>query len=144
MTSVLKRYSQIDARTKYFIITTNDIPIDYYMPANPTAFTGGVTDITNVLVPNPNKLSGRLKDLGRTVYVYDASVALPDDNANSPGPQVAILREVQVVDGPQSEGVSGVPTNNFKSYWIATWVADDDGTYEGAVTINLAHVARAG
>lgn len=144
MTSVLKRYSQIDQRIRYFTSVVAQPTIRAYKLLS-SARTGVVdfSDVSaNGTIPSPYFL----KDLGRTIYVYDASV--PDTIEESPvGPQVAILREVQLVNGVSTEGVSGSSPNNFNSYWIATWTANG-GTVQqysnSANTIVLAPVARTG
>ena len=149
MTSVLKRYSQIDARIRYFTVFGGaETTVNTYTLAS--GATTGVVDYEDVRagaslsVPSSNTLL--LKDLGRTIYVYDSSVNTQDEPV---GPQVAILRQVQRVAGPTTGGVSGSAADNFKSYWIATWVSTGDVYPVAApvpplVQIVLAPVARTG
>ena len=136
MTSVLKRYSQIDARTRFFVsIEAQPSITNYTITNDPTTGVVDIADVTpGVGIPAPFSL---LKDLGRTIYVYDSSVATQDEPN---GPQVAILRHVQVVNGLLTEGVGGTAAGNFNSYWIATWVSGP-GSYK---SISLARVARTG
>lgn len=130
MTSVLKRYSQIDERVRYFSVAA---PVNTY--TLPLGVTTGVVDISGVLTET-TITPLFLKDLGRTVYVHDSHVG----DESPVGPRVAVLRQVQVVNGPFTEGVSGSPTNMYGSYWIATWVSSG-GAYG---IIDLAPVSRTG
>lgn len=138
MTSVLKRYSQIDARIRYFANVDPPQQLTTYTITN--APTTGVVDIADVTSDIP--LSAPLvKDLGRTIYVYDSSVATQDEPI---GPQVAVLRQVQVVNGSLTEGVGGTAAGNFNSYWIATWVSGGSVYPVDPPKIILARVARTG
>ena len=133
MTSVLKRYSQIDERTRYLIAEA--AVNTYTLRGNVTT---GVIDISGILTETVGGIQTGtfLKDLGRVVYVHD-----PFLKDESPvGPRVAVLRQVQVVNGEGSGGVGGNAANMFKSYWIATWVSI--GLTPGR--IDLANVSRTG
>jgi hypothetical protein len=139
MTSVLKRYSQIDERVRYFV-NFPDAEFPHYYTISSGNKTG-VVDISDISGGVPQVDNDFMKDLGRTIYVHDAAVA----DESPVGPRVAILRQVQLVNGPGSEGVYGSAGNMFKSFWIATWVATDSTPYiRGNVSIKLAQVSRTG
>jgi hypothetical protein len=141
MTSVLKRYSQIDSRVRFFTALEALPSINAYKLLS--GARTGVVDIADVS-DNVVLTAPFLKDLGRTIYVHDASVS--DTIDESPvGPRVAVLRQVQIVNGAGTGGISGTAANNFGSYWIATWTSTG-GTYTPAAgtAIILAKVARTG
>lgn len=134
MTSVLKRYAQLEPRTQYFIAFGEDIPT-YTFASNRHTGVADITDVVNPLVLYPVTIGSRLKDLGNTVYVYDT------DPATQQRVQVAVMRLVQPVNGQFTEGNSAPP------FWIATWVSTPP-VYSSPdtvpITIELAPVARTG
>ena len=85
--------------------------------------------------------TGLLKDLGRSITVYDPA----NNNAH-----IAIFRQVLVVNGANVEGISGIPispantappfTPNTTITYICTWV---DSPTRSAPFV-LADVARTG
>ncbi len=133
MTSVLKRYSQIDERVRYFRVLAT--ASTYMLKDNARTGVVDIADVSGAL-PTTLAIGTMLKDLGRVIQVYDASV--PDESPV--GPHVATLREVQIVNGATTGGVSGAAANMFNSYWIATWVSSGS-SYP---PISLASVARTG
>jgi hypothetical protein len=135
MTSVLRRYSQLDARTRYFV-SGQAIETYFFL----SGATTGVVDISDVSSNGPATVIGPLlKDLGRVVYVYDSS-GYPT-TIESPL-HVATLRQVQEVNGIATEGVGGDATNSFGSYWIVTWQSGGGGLPDSP--LNLAVVSRLG
>lgn len=133
MTSALKKWGQIDSRIKYFIATGSvngytlktGVSISDFITVTQdnTVLPDGVWDEMADIVTT----GGLLKDLGRMVTVYDDTVV--------GNPHTAIYRQVQVVNGSMTEGVSGTPANGYKSYWIKVWSASGLG---------VATVARTG
>ena len=127
MTSAIKKWGQIDSRIKYFMAFgdvsgyTLDVSLTDLIPesAEVSSFTPVVSPIVST-----GKL---LKDLGRMITVYDDGVV--------GNPHTAIYRQVQIVAGPTTEGVSGTPANGYRSYWIKVWSASGTG---------VAPVARTG
>jgi len=132
MTSVLRRYAQLEPRTQYFSVFSdvsgytlvegaNSSPvmtIAAFNAAFSPTYTGGTSFQAGFL----------LKDLGRQVTVYTTS---PPGSAH-----VAVFRQVMQVNGPVgNEGVSNTATNNIA--YICTW-EDGSGTYQAA------YVARTG
>ena len=114
MSSALKKWGQIDSRIKYFI-ATGDVS-GYTLTI---ALTDHVTDASEnavftseVRIATAGKL---LKDLGRMITVYDDTI--------TGYPHTAIYRQVQVVNGATTGGVSGSGPNGFNSYWIKVWSA---------------------
>lgn len=133
MTSVLKKWAQIDPRIKYFNVLADisgfvlnsafvsDNSDIVYTDVETSAFAYS----TAIRIP----AFGLLKDLGRTIYVVDSTTT------TGGYPRTAVYRQIQRVSGLGSEGVSGVPSNGYKSYWIKVWTADGVG---------VARVARTG
>ncbi len=113
MTSVLRRYSQLDARTRYLLVEDPGNANTYKFLSGATTGTVDISDVSS----NGTVVDGLLKDLGRVVYVYDSGLG----DESPAGPHVATLRQVQTVNGLATEGVSGDATNSFGSYWIVTW-----------------------
>lgn len=123
MTSVLRRYSQIEPRIKYFTVLTDTsgYTLNGGSISNPlmdassyvAAYTDTVTFLSGV----------QLLDLGRSITVYNPTV--------TGSPHVGLFRQVMLVNGPNIEG-----TNSTIAY-ICTW-ADGSGLFEPAA------VARTG
>lgn len=123
MTSVLRKFSQINPREKYFTVLENDQP---HWAVNDT-FTlhplMTVTEFDDATTPSSALLDAGmlLKDLGRTVVVYDPT------NRNL---HTAVYRQVQRVNSVTTGGVGNISD----IVYIRVWSAD------GVVT----HVARTG
>jgi hypothetical protein len=131
MTSVLRKYSQIDSRIRYFVaVGTYDpsgelvgVPTDYdsgiifenfsgpYYPG-PVVKASSLSPVTYF----PFYIGTLLKDLGQ-------QVVLTDDNNN----HTAIYRRVQVVQSIDSEGVGGSRADSYGSFYVKTWAADGQG-----------------
>lgn len=125
MTSVLRRYAQLEPRTKYFALLSDCS--GYTLNSN--AISGPLMDVSSFVATYTNTinfltpLSNLLLDLGRSITVYNPAI---------PGsPHIAVFRQVMLVNGPGIEGISGT-----KAY-ICTW-SDGNTTYEAAT------VARTG
>ena len=132
MTSVLKRYSQIEPRIKFFTLLQDcQAWIIPYSQAQP------VMDISSFIAlapsdhinhfpysnsyPNSYPNSGYpagaiLQDLGRQITVYDPAV--------TGSPHVGLFRQVMYLTGaPENEGIG----TNAKSAYICVW--GEDSTY---------------
>ena len=122
MTSVLKRYAQIDPRVQFFTVLADcsGWTLDANETSSPlmttTAFNAAYTE--DVRIP----VCYLLKDLGRSITVYD-----PTTSAH-----VAVFRQIMQVKGP----VGNEGNSTFQAY-ICTW-DDGSGLY------NPAFVARTG
>jgi len=127
MTSVLRRFAQIEPRIAFFTVLDDvtGYTLDVSGSSSPvmtnTAFNAAFTD-----TPSLFGLGWLLKDLGRQITVYDPT---------TPGSaHVAIFRQVMQVRGaPGNEGIS----SNIA--YICTW-EDGSGVYGYAP----APVARTG
>ena len=142
MTSVLKRYAQMDPRTQYFL-ALDSVPcyVDNSTSINISRLmTRSDVSTAFLLMPVPAAypVGSLLKDLGRQITVYDPAI---------PGsPHIAIFRHVMLVNGLNVEGIPTLtppgppytPPNSFA--YICTWV-DAPGRPAPFV---LAEVARTG
>lgn len=111
MTSVLRRYAQIDPRVQFFSIFPLSV-VDGWKPTglgtpapvmDISSFLTAFTDISD----NYNGYY-QLKDLGRQITVYNSNVA--------GDPHVALFRQVMGINGPNKEGI----TSNIA--YICVWV----------------------
>ena len=146
MTSVLRRYAQMDPRTQYFVVLSPYTVIGYLNTSTsiPTSSLMTLADASVALAgQTPYPTGTLLKDLGRQITVYDPTV---------PGsPHVATFRQVMLVNGQNVEGIptlnppappatSYSPLNSFT--YICTWI---DITPPGIhLPYILAEVARTG
>ena len=125
MTSVLKRYAQIDPRTGFF--RTFGTCLGYTLKTNSTS-NPVMMDVEFVAAFVPSSISFAsdllLKDLGRQITVYDTT--------GTGSPHIAIFRQVMQVNGPLEEGIS----SNIA--YICTWADGSGGVY------TVAPVARTG
>ena len=119
MTSVLRRYSQIDNRLQYFVVL--DIScIGYTYVASSGISQSPVMTIANFKKAYANTtqflVGFMVKDLGRFIHVYDP---------NSANNLYQVYRQVMLV-GPQtitgSAGNEGVTT---QIAYVCTWSADN-------------------
>jgi len=124
MTSVLRRYAQIEPRIQYFT------PLDVVPGCvlNGSAASSPVMDISgfqSAFDCSASQFDGThlLKDLGRQITVYNSNVA--------GDPHVALFRQVMEVNGPNREGIS---TNIA---YICVWA-------DGGTEFSPAPVARTG
>jgi hypothetical protein len=126
MASVLRSFSQIPVRAKYFIWLNNDpntnaIPAASAFKLNPGSYAaiGSMAiadDITPVTTsPFDSEVPpSLLKDMGRQITIYDESTKL----------HLAVYREVQIIDGAASEGVGGNAASGWEStYFVKVWSA---------------------
>jgi hypothetical protein len=129
MSSTLRSYAQIPARAKYFLWNVGDQETDQDVPVT-SIFTlpvGAYADLTSmataaavnaVAETDPSLPQGLLKDMGRQITIYDPDTKL----------HLAVYREVQLVDGVASEGVSGSAANGWNStYFVKVWDAAGAG-----------------
>lgn len=122
MTSMLRKFSQISPREKYFTVLAPDQL--YATVADGFTLHPLMTESEFMAAANfsfgfsPGEL---LKDLGRTVVTYDPT------NRNL---HTGVYRQVQLVNGLTTEGVGHIS----EIFYIRVWSADGDVT----------HVARTG
>lgn len=127
MSSAIKKFSQIDPRLKHLVTldTTKYLTNTEYEAI--AAQYGGRT----VIVAPPPTITSTfdanvlLKDLGRELYI---NTSLP----NKKIVKTAVLRQVQLVSGATSNGVSPPPPD-WMTGWVVTWSAVPAGDY--AVTV---------
>jgi hypothetical protein len=104
MSSVTSSFAQIAGRVKFFLAVAD--------------LSGCVEDglsTVSVAVPSPSfNIAGGslLKDLGRQIVVVDATT----------GGHLKTYRQVQVMDGATSEGVSGSAPDGNGSYYNTAYV----------------------
>jgi hypothetical protein len=126
MSSTLRSVAQIPARIKYLVAVANsdndstNLADDecFAFQCDAAAFAESstvVSTFTPAGISNYDYNAGQLfKDLGRQVVVYDASTKL----------HVAIYREVQPVEGADTEGVG---EDGAIPIFIRVWAADGAG-----------------
>ena len=119
MTSVLRRYSQMDSRTQYFFVLDVSCTGYTFNTRSPisSAPVMSIADFNTAYAPTMQYLVGfMLKDLGRFIHVYDP---------NSSNNLYQIYRQVMLV-GPQrptnSAGFEGVTS---QISYVCTWSADN-------------------
>jgi hypothetical protein len=127
MTSVLRSFTQIPARIKYFLVLETiygirEMSFTYrsalILPSLPapiqtqTEFTGTYNDPSGYVIPDV--AAGQLlKDLGQQFTITDA-------NFN----HRAIYRRVQPVRGVDSEGVGGSSGDSWGTFYVKVWDSD--------------------
>jgi len=123
MTSVLRRYSLIEPRIKFFTVVTDCS--GYTL--NSGAVSGPLMDYASFAAAYTQTASfgasTLLQDLGRAITVYDPTIV--------GSPHIAIFRQVMLVNGPDIEGI------NSNIGYICVW-SDGNPTYEACI------VARTG
>jgi len=106
MSSATSSFAQVSRRTK-FLLTVADISGYVIDGLNSTMATSveleSFTALSKVSIL-PNTL---LKDLGRQIVLYD------DETAGTKSPHIATFRQVQLVKGDLTEGVSGYAPGLF-------------------------------
>lgn len=125
MTSLIRVVSQIPAQLKYLYAVTNT---NAWVPNTSTTvssifpysdFASAFASITAI------PANSEMRDLGKFIVL-----------TNSSGQHYALLRLVQTVNGPSSEGVPANWETGNTQYYVCTWSSDP-------VTINVT-VARTG
>jgi hypothetical protein len=131
MSSVLKSYSQIPVRAKYLIgiaaaaaegegvgangVSAFSLAPGEHVNVESLAVAAAVEDAagySEAVTVGAGKL---FKDMGRQITV------LGTDDAT----HIAVYRQVQVVDGPTTEGVGGGDANGFNAnIYLRVWAAD--------------------
>jgi len=123
MTSVLRRYAQIEPRIKYFNVLTD---VSGYT-LNSGSISGPLMDASSYVAAYTKTIeflpAAQLLDLGRSITVYNPRV--------TGSPHVGLFRQVMLVKGPNIEGTSSTIA------YICTW-ADGSGLFKPAA------VARTG
>jgi len=129
MTSMLRKFSQISPREKYFtVLGANQYS---WSVANGSTLHPLMTEAewqaaTNGASNTDLDAGILLKDLGRTVVVY---------NPSARNLHTAVFRQVQRVNSATTEGVGNIS----EIYYIQVWAANGTG-FDG----NLTQVARTG
>jgi hypothetical protein len=137
MSSVIRKFSQIPVRTKYLLVvgdavttgTVSEVSAFTVAPGsfNPLLGTYRLTSTaTEAEVEGAPEyeavdLSGGAlyKDLGRQITIYD-------DAAGSYGRHLAVFRQVQKVEGAETEGVCD-SANYCANIFVKVWSADGTG-----------------
>ncbi len=147
---MLRRVSQIDPRTKYFQVvreidqgtvpSLSDVTFvlkPEYTQSIPRVVADTFFKNTMTLSPfNIHLVDGALlKDMGRTIYGYDSNYGVSAGSLRQ-----SVYREVQIVNGADSEGVSGSSANNWNTFWVRVW-----SSTTGDDSVNrIAPIARIG
>ena len=124
MTSVLRKYSQIDPRLAYYLVLGNDIsglpmPMWRTITNGTTSTLMSVSEFTSNLIedtasPISPKVGDLLKDLGRQITVYDPTV---------PGyPHIALFRQVLYIDQSLTTQTEGIGTTI--TFYICVWAQE--------------------
>ena len=120
MSSLTSRWSHVPARERYFTVLDASSSL-WYIATTPvppiTALTPTMSSFDFVQYTSPPTAAGVgvfLRDLGRSITVYDAS---------NNGTQLAIFRQVQELTGTGigTEGVGSIGPHPF----ICVWSAND-------------------
>jgi len=136
------RWSHVPARERYFTVLDGSSSMWYIdtSPTNPiTALTPTMSSfdfVANTTVPTDAGVGVFLKDLGRSISVYDAS-----NNET----QLAVFRQVQELSGAGvgTEGVGSTGPHPFICVWSAN-ESNDLSQLNGFTTGRRAMVARTG
>lgn len=124
MSSVIRHIAQIPVRTKYLLAVVNGIATDDAAdsPAFSLSLNWPFFDNVPVLASDVNSNATALgltagalyRDLGRQIVIADNVVGAP---------HLAVYRQVQLVDGSDSEGVGGV-SPSYGCLFVRVWGAD--------------------
>jgi hypothetical protein len=128
MTSMLRKFSQISPREKYFTVLADNQytwSIASGSTLHPLMTETEWQTATNGTANADLDAGFLLKDLGRTVVVYNATTHL----------HTAVFRQVQRVNSATTEGVGNIS----EIYYIQVWAANGTG-FDGNRTL----VARTG
>ena len=122
MSSVTSSFAQISGRVKFFLGVVADISgyvvagLNSVSPTNsalnPTDIIAGAVDV------NLGGAGILLKDLGRQIVLYEAPLL----GSTLRSPHVATYRQVQVMNGPTTEGVDGSAPDADLSYYRTYYV----------------------
>ena len=142
MSSVLRSYSQIPARIKYFIAIdtytegrggSGPTPFDFDSTIQLPSYPGPILteDEFNATYNDPSGyvypglyFGELLKDMGQ-------QFTITDENFN----HRAIYRRVQRVRGITSEGVGGSPVGSWGTFYVKVWDADASPTLDKVVVV---------
>jgi hypothetical protein len=140
MTSVLRRYAQIDPRSAFFIVLESPLTtwtVDASGSSSSlmsfTQFTSNLTEGTFGGEEDLLIMGNLLKDLGRQITVYDDTI---------PGyPHVAIFRQVLYIDNTQTSETEGIGTGIPIIFYICVWAQHDSDSFP---QFTASRVARTG
>jgi len=145
MTSIMRRYSQIEPRIKYFTVFATGvelwIPIDIFQTNTPSIMdiSGFITSYAPSILSFSQGGATLLKDLGRQITVYNSSI--------QGSPHVALFRQVVQVNGLNSEGIQlDAGGNNIGMGFICVWADETPGPSieSSSIPFRVADVARTG
>ncbi len=114
MTSVLKSFAQIPYEVKGLRALSGATAFEVNVGVSLKSQMMTVDDFDAVTTSGVDISGKLLKDLGRFVITYDADTSA----------YIAKYRAVQVVDGPDSEGV---PEDYATALYVKVWSADGAG-----------------
>jgi hypothetical protein len=131
MSSVLKKFSQIPVRVKYLIglgaaaaektgvgangVSAFSLAPGEHINVESLALAADVTSAASYSGSVAVGAGKLFKDMGRQITVLDT-----DDATH-----LALYRQVQIVDGPTTEGVGGDESNGFNAnIYLRVWAAD--------------------
>jgi hypothetical protein len=125
MTSVLRKYSQIEPRSGYFLTQVTPFAtwvVDASGSVNSlmsvTDFLANVRNASGTIKSTVIPIRSVLKDLGRQITVYNS--------AQVGYPHVAIFRQVLYIDQtaiPETEGIG-----NNVIFYVCVWAQESRGT----------------
>ena len=136
MSSVLRVHAQIPSRVKYFVWGQGDestlaIPAAsaFSMDVGEYKDVTSMADVAELIGANATargidtdpfdaRTVNLLKDLGRQITVYDPTIG---------GAHVAVYRQVQIVNGAETEGVGGSAPEWDSNYFVKVWSANGEG-----------------
>ena len=137
MTSVLRKYAIPEERTQYFTILATGTIKEYTLKA------GGilsslmtVSDFTTAFDVSSQSFTAYslLRDLGRQITIYNETI--------EGSPHIAIFRQVQFVNGTNTEGISPLNTIRLLPFYLCVWTDSSPGT--STSQFQLEQVARVG
>jgi hypothetical protein len=124
MTSVLRRYAQIEPRIKYFSVLSADVDMWNLNPQSPTSSLMEVSEFVNSYSPTTVSITYTnlqslplLQDLGRQITVYDNTTS-----GIIGSPHIALFRQVLWVNGLDTEGINIDASGNVQNMgYICVW-----------------------
>ena len=144
MTSVLRKYSQIDPRMAYYLVLQDiraiDTPLWQIIPNQTPSSLMSITEFTTTMAKytSTNDSSGiivrvgdLLKDLGRQITVYNSAI--------TGYPHVAVFRQVLYIDQTLAAETEGV--GNSVTFYACVWAQEDPS---GTTIFKPHYVVRTG
>jgi len=131
MTSVLRRYAQINQSVQFFTLLANcfGFTLNQGSISSPVMTMAEFAAAYNPSMTINYTTNSLLKDLGRQITVYDPNVV--------GSPHIAIFREVMIVDGSKREGISN--RNVYICVWADTPVNGTNSNIRPALVARTGH-----